>query len=62
MATLLDSCFVDAPPIAADVVVQGVDEKLYAIGAASTPYVVENLHRWVSNGFLQSFASHRIPS
>lgn len=52
----------DGQPIAADVVVQGVDEKLYAIGAASTPYVLENLHRWVSDGFLQSFASHRIPS
>jgi len=52
----------DGQPIAADVVVQGVDEKLYAIGAASRPYVLEDLHRWVSDGFLQSFASHRIPS
>ena len=52
----------DGQPIAADVVVQGVDEKLYAIGAASHPLVLENLHRWVSDGFLQSFASHRIPS
>jgi hypothetical protein len=52
----------DRQPIAADVVVQGVDEKLYAIGAASPAHVLENLHRWVSAGFLQSFASHRIPS
>jgi hypothetical protein len=52
----------DGRPIAADVVVQGIDEKLYAIGAASRPDVLNNLHRWVSDGFLQSFASHRIPS
>lgn len=52
----------DGQPIAADVVVQGVDEKLYAIGTASRPDVLNNLHRWVSDGFLQSFASHRIPS
>jgi hypothetical protein len=52
----------DGQPIAADVVVQGVDEKLYAIGAASLPDVLSSLHRWVSDGFLQSFASHRIPS
>ena len=31
----------DGQPIAADVVVQGVDEKLYAIGAASRPDVLE---------------------
>ena len=52
----------DGEPIAADVVVQGIDEKLYAIDAASRPHVLEDLHRWVSPGFLQSFASHRIPS
>ncbi|HEX4930244.1 MAG TPA: alpha-2-macroglobulin family protein, partial [Gaiellaceae bacterium] len=52
----------DGEPIAADVVVQGIDEKLYAIGAASRPDVLSSLHRWVSDGFLQSFASHRIPS
>ncbi len=52
----------DGQPVAADVIVQGVDEKLYAIGAAREANVLDELHRWVSDGVLQSFASHRVPS
>lgn len=51
----------DGLPIPADVIVQGVDEKLFAIGAAHDADVLSELYRWVGPGFLQSFASHRIP-
>jgi alpha-2-macroglobulin len=51
----------DGRPIAADVIVEGVDEKLYAIGAARVSNVLDELHgTWVYDGILQSFASHRI--
>jgi hypothetical protein len=49
----------DGRPVAADVIVQGIDEKLYAVGAAREVHVLEELHDWVSDGILQSFASHR---
>ncbi|HTK45006.1 MAG TPA: Ig-like domain-containing protein [Patescibacteria group bacterium] len=52
----------DGRPVAADVVVQGVDEKLFAMGAAQDADVLGQLYREVGGGFLQSFASHRIPS
>jgi hypothetical protein len=52
----------DGQPVAADVVVQGVDEKLYAIGAAEDADVVRELYRRTDPGFLQSFVSHRIPT
>jgi alpha-2-macroglobulin len=51
----------DGRPIAADVVVQGIDEKLYDIGAARDVNVLSELHGWVSSGLLQSFSSHRVP-
>lgn len=51
----------DGRPIAADVVVQGIDEKLYDVGAAREVHVLEELHGWVSAGILQSFSSHRTP-
>jgi alpha-2-macroglobulin len=51
----------DGRPVPADVVVQGVDEKLYAIGAAAEVDVLGQLYRPVGDGFLQSFASHRVP-
>ena len=51
----------DGRPVAADVIVQGVDEKLFAIGAAHEADVLGDLYRWVGPGFLQSHASHRIP-
>lgn len=51
----------DGRPIDADVVVQGVDEKLYAIGAAREADALEELHAWTDNGLLQSFTSHRLP-
>jgi alpha-2-macroglobulin len=51
----------DGRPVAADVVIHGVDEKLFEIGAAQQADVLRSLYRWVGPGFLQSFASHRIP-
>ena len=51
----------DGRPIAADVVVQGIDEKLYDVGAAREVNVLGELHGWVSSGILQSFSSHRVP-
>jgi hypothetical protein len=51
----------DGRPIDADVVVQGVDEKLFAIGAASEADALAELHGWTDTGLLQSFTSHRLP-
>ncbi len=45
-------------PVAAEVVLQAVDEKLYAIGAAHVPDVLPWLMREVGDGFLQATASH----
>lgn len=52
----------DGRPIAADVILQGVDEKLYAIGAAYDTDVLRELHVPTGSGFMQSFTSHRIPA
>jgi hypothetical protein len=51
----------DGQPIAADVVVQAVDEKLFAIGAAFESNVLQELLAATGSGFLQSFASHHVP-
>jgi hypothetical protein len=48
-------------PVAADVVVQGVDEKLYAQGLASDADPVPDLMRGTADGFLQSYTSHAAP-
>ena len=51
----------DGSPIAADVVVRGVDEKLYALGAAFDIDAVSELMAPLSSGYGKSYASHRIP-
>jgi hypothetical protein len=48
-------------PVAADVVIQGVDEKLYTLGIASDVDPVPALMSSTSNGFLQSYATHDVP-
>ncbi|NJD28491.1 MAG: hypothetical protein FIA92_09360 [Chloroflexi bacterium] len=48
----------DGRPIAADVVLQGVDEKLYAIGAASVGDPTSALFRPIDPGFLQAGLTH----
>jgi hypothetical protein len=48
-------------PIAADVVVQAVDLKLFAIGAAQEVDTSALMHG-VGTGFLGSYASHRLPT
>jgi len=49
-------------PIAADVVIQGVDEKLYAIGGASTPSPLDNLYTRVDSGIVRLTATHQVPT
>ena len=48
-------------PVAADVVIQGVDEKLYTLGIASDADPVADLMSSTSNGFLQSYITHDVP-
>ncbi|HEX7173134.1 MAG TPA: alpha-2-macroglobulin family protein, partial [Candidatus Limnocylindria bacterium] len=51
----------DGAPLAADVIVQAIDLKLYAIGAAEQ-IDTSALMRPVQTGFLGSYASHRVPT
>ena len=48
-------------PVAADVVVRAVDQKLYAIGAAGEIDTVGSLMRWVGPGFMQSYTAQFLP-
>lgn len=48
-------------PIAADVIVRGVDEKLYTLGAAFDIDAISQLMAPLASGFGNSYASHRIP-
>jgi hypothetical protein len=48
-------------PISADVVVKGVDEKLFTLGLATDTDPLGELMSWTSAGFLQSYRSHGIP-
>jgi hypothetical protein len=48
----------DGKPVAADVVLQGVDEKLYAIGAASVTNPAVALFHPIGAGFLQAATTH----
>jgi hypothetical protein len=48
-------------PIAADVVIQGVDEKLYTLGLASDADPRSALLALPDAGFLQTYRSHAIP-
>jgi len=50
----------DGTPLAAEVIVQAIDLKLFAIGAAQE-IDTSSLMRPVSSGFLRSYASHRVP-
>ncbi|HSJ00043.1 MAG TPA: Ig-like domain-containing protein [Patescibacteria group bacterium] len=50
----------DGTPIAAEVIVQAIDLKLFAIGAAQE-VDTSGLMRPVPSGFLRSYASHRVP-
>jgi hypothetical protein len=47
--------------VAADVVIQGVDQKLYTLGAASDVNPLDQLMSQVSPGFLASYQSHAVP-
>ena len=51
----------DGRPVAADVVVQGVDEKLFTLGVAADQDPAAELMQRTSAGFLQSYVSHRLP-
>jgi hypothetical protein len=51
----------DGRPVAADVVVQGVDEKLFTLGLAADQDPAAELMQRTSAGFLQSYVSHRLP-
>ena len=52
----------DGEPVAADVVVQGVDEKLYSLGLAYDDDPAPSLMQGTSSGFLQSYTSHALPA
>jgi len=52
----------DGQPVAADVVVDGVDEKLYSIGVAYDVDPAPNLMRGTSSGLLQSYSTHSLPA
>jgi len=49
-------------PVAADVVVQGVDEKLFTLGLAADEDPAPTLMHGIEAGFLQSYTSHRLPA
>ncbi len=49
-------------PVPANVVLQGVDEKLYAIGGASVPTPLEDLYARVDSGIVRLTATHQVPT
>lgn len=49
-------------PVAADVALQAVDEKLYAMGAASTPNPLSELYRRVDSGIVRITSTHQVPT
>ena len=49
-------------PVAASVVLQAVDEKLYATGGASVPRPLDDLYLRVDSGILRLTATHQVPS
>jgi hypothetical protein len=51
----------DGKPVAADVVVRGVDEKLFAIGDAVDIDALGTLLQPIGDGLLQSAATHQVP-
>jgi hypothetical protein len=52
----------DGRPIAADVVLQAVDEKLYAMGAAYTPDPLGELYQRVDSGIVRLTSTHQVPT
>jgi alpha-2-macroglobulin len=48
-------------PVLADVVIQGVDQKLYTLGMASDVNPLDELLAQVAPGFLTSYESHAVP-
>jgi hypothetical protein len=52
----------DGSPIAATVVLQAVDEKLYAIGGASVPAPLRDLYDRVDSGIVRLAATHQPPT
>jgi len=49
-------------PVAASVVLQAVDEKLYAMGGASVPRPLDDLYQRVDSGILRLTATHQVPA
>ena len=49
-------------PVAATVVLQAVDEKIYAIGGASIPRPLDDLYQRVDSGILRLTATHQVPT
>ncbi|HLA15852.1 MAG TPA: hypothetical protein VJZ72_03035 [Candidatus Limnocylindrales bacterium] len=49
-------------PIAASVVLQAVDEKLYAIDGASTPQPLSDLYARVDSGIVRLTSTHQVPT
>ena len=52
----------DGSPVAADVVVHGLDEKLYSLGFASDTDPAPSLMQPTGSGFLQSYTTHALPA
>ncbi len=52
----------DGKPVSATVILRAIDEKLYAIGAASEESPLEDLYSWVSSGIMTTYSSHRPPA
>lgn len=48
-------------PVAASVVLQAVDEKLYATGGAAVPRPLDDLYQRVDSGILRLTATHQVP-
>jgi hypothetical protein len=49
-------------PVVADVVLQAVDEKLFAVGAASTPDPLDEMYRKVVSGIVRLTSTHQLPT
>jgi hypothetical protein len=49
-------------PVAATVVLQAVDEKLFAIGGASVPVPLDELYQRVDSGIVRLTATHQVPT
>ncbi|HSL34364.1 MAG TPA: Ig-like domain-containing protein [Candidatus Limnocylindrales bacterium] len=52
----------DGAPIAASVVLQAVDEKLYAMDGATEPQPLGDLYQRVDSGILRLTATHQVPT